>query len=61
MVSIKRIQKLLDNAGILYSSIKYAEMQDEINKLQQPKSYHEGNCFYNEQKKLQGKLCSELL
>lgn len=51
MVSIKRIQKLLDNAGILYSSIKYAEMQDEISKLQQPKSYHEGNCFYNEQKK----------
>lgn len=51
MVSIKRIQKLLDNAGIPYLSIKYAEMQDEISKMQQPKSYHEGSYYNNERKK----------
>lgn len=33
MISIKRIQNLLDNVRIQYLSIKYAELQDELRKM----------------------------
>lgn len=51
MISIKRIQKLLDNVRIQYSSIKYAELQDKLRKMQQPKEYREDGCYYDERKK----------
>lgn len=51
MISIKRIQKLLDNVRIQYSSIKYVELQDELRKMQQPKEYREDGCYYDERKK----------
>ena len=51
MISIKRIQNLLDNVRIQYLSIKYAELQDELRKMQQPKEYREDGCYYDERKK----------
>lgn len=51
MISIKRIQKLLDNVSIQYSSIKYGELQDELRKMQQPKEYSEDGCYYDERRK----------
>ena len=51
MISIKRIQKLLDKVEIQYSSIKYVELCDELKKMQQPKEYREEGCSYDERKK----------
>lgn len=51
MISIKKIRKLLDNVKIKYSSIQYAELQDELRKMQQPKEYREDGCYYDERKK----------
>lgn len=51
MISIKRIQKLLDIVNISYSSITYKEMQEQLRKLKQPKEYCETENYYNERKK----------
>ena len=51
MISAIRIQKLLDNVGISYSTTKYTELKNKLSKMQQPKEYHEVGCHYDERKK----------
>ena len=51
MISIKKIQKLLDYVGVSYSVIRYMELQDELRQMQQPKEYREEAHYFDERKK----------
>lgn len=51
MISISRIIKLLDDIGIQYIPISYAEVEEELKNLQQPKEYCVDGSNYNERKR----------